>query len=819
MLKKSTTLTFLFVLVLHHLWAQMPGGGGKIMGTVKDQSTKKPVEYATVSLFKGKEMATGTITDKNGEFLLENLGPGKYSVRISFIGYGSTRKDSVILSPPSDMQINLGTLFIKPSDKNLDVVEIQGEKALMTLDIDKKVYDVEKNLTNTGGSASDVLSNIPSVNVDIEGNISLRGSEGVIILIDGKPSGISGPSRKAVLDGLPASAIESVEIITNPSAKYDADGMAGIINIKLKKDRRQGINGSLALSAGTRDKYNAAATFNYRDKKINFFTNYSYRYNNSYNWGTALNAFLPGDTTFYINQGTQGLRTGGNHFARMGADFYPNLKNTISISGSLGYNYSTNLTTHAYRYENTDRMAMFVNERNATEVRSGLNYDLSGSWKYTFVKKGRELSAELSYSGSEGPENSFYENKLKDTLGSWLTNQHVLQQTYRFNAYGVTTAQMDFTEPILKNLTLETGIKGTIRHNDNDFSFESFDYSTGQYRNDPNITNRFVYHEQVYAGYFSLAHSIKSKWGYKLGLRAEQTFINTDLVTTQEKNAGNYLGLFPSAHVSYKPKAGWEMRLGYSRRINRPWFNSLNPFTDFTDPVNLQVGNPSLNPEYINSGEFNVSYTKGKHFVSGAVFYRYTEDVMSRFRTADPVSGTSIVRFENVGFAQSAGFELITRNELFKWWNITSSINLFYYKISADNTFGDLTNNNIGGFGRLISNWKFLKGTEAQMTIGYWAPSAAPQGVAKAVWGVDLGIKRDFWKNRVSLNLAVTDIFDTRRFAIDARGLGFETSVYRKRETRIATLTVTFKLGKQEPGSRRTRRDGGGGGGEMDEGM
>jgi outer membrane receptor protein involved in Fe transport len=818
MFKRNISLTGLFFLVISSLWAQMPTVmTGKIAGTVKDQTTKKAVEYATVSLFKGDQMTTGTLTDKNGEFILENVQPGKYSVRISFIGYGSVRKDSITLYPSGDMQVNLGLLFLKPSDKNLNVVEIQGEKDLITLDIDKKVYDVEKNITNTGGSASDVLSNIPSVNVDIEGNISLRGSEGVIILIDGKPSGISGPNRKAVLDGLPASAIESVEIITNPSSKYDADGMSGIINIKLKKDRRQGINGSAALSAGTRDKYNGTVSFNYRNKKVNFFTNYSYRYNNSYNFGNSLNTFLPGDTTYFINQQTQGLRKGGNHFARMGIDFYPNMKNTFSLSGSLGYNYSTGLTTHGYFFENINREAQYLNERNATEARSGLTYDLSASWKYTFTKKGRELSAELSYSGSEGPENSFFENKIKTPDGQWTSNEHLLEKTDRFNAYGVTIAQADFTEPILPNLSLETGIKGTIRHNDNDFSGENFDYTLNEYRNNPNITNRFVYHEQVYAAYFSLAHVIKSKWGYKIGLRAEQTLINTDLVTTQEKNARNYLGLFPSAHISYKPKAGWELRLGYSRRINRPQFENLNPFSDFTDPINLRVGNPNLNPEYINSGEFNVSYTKGKHAVSGAIFYRYTQDVMSRFRNADPVTGTATVRFENVGHAQSAGFEFISRNELFKWWNITSNINLFYYKISAGNTFGDLNNNNIGGFGKIISNWKFLKGTEAQMTLGYWAPSAAAQGAAKAVWGIDVGIKRDFWKNRLSVNLAVTDIFDTRRFAVEARGEGFEVSFYRKRETRIATLTVTWKIGKQEIGGKKMRKEGGGG--EMDEGL
>lgn len=816
-MKFTLFYTFFFLVSSQLLMGQNPGGPGKIAGTIKDFNTKKNVEYATVSLYKGPNLVTGTITDKMGEFVLENLSPGMYSISVNFIGYGSFRKDSVSLMPPN-LQINVGTLFLKPSEKNLNVVQVEGEKDLITLDIDKKVYDVSKNLTNQGGSAADVLSNVPSVNVDIDGNISLRGSEGVIILIDGRPSGLSGSSRKAILDGIPASSIESVEIITNPSAKYDADGMAGIINIKLKKDRKKGLNGSLALSAGTRDKYNAAFTLNYRDKKFNFFTNYSYRYNNNWNDGYTQNAFFRGDSAFFVDQTNQGLRKGGNHLARAGFDFYPNQKNTFSVSGSFGYNYNTNLSTNSYLFMNSDQIGQYLMDRNAGETRNGLNYDLNGNWKHTFVKKGRELTVDLAYSGNDGPENAQYENVMYDTLGSWLNTPRARQNTDRISSFGITTAQADFTEPLRKNMVLEVGLKGTVRHNDNDFRSESFDFSSGEFRNDANITNRFVYHEQVYAGYFTFSHSFKPQWGYKAGLRVEQTFINTDLVTTQEKNSKKYIGFFPSAHIAYKPKAGWELRLGYSRRINRPWINSLNPFTDYSDPVNLMTGNPNLNPEYINSGEFNVSYTTKKHYISGAVYYRYTKDVMSRFRRVDSLEAISYTTHENVGYGQSGGLEIISRNELFKWWNITANINLYYFQLSSSNTFGDLNNNSISGFARVISNWKFLKGTDAQLSLNYWAPQAAPQGVARSMWGIDAGIKRDFWQNRISVNLGVTDIFNTRRFAINSAGEGFTANVYRKRETRVATLTVTFKLGKQEVGNRRNR-GGGGGGMDMDEGF
>lgn len=816
--------TVILTVCIYSLHAQVNGGNpnaggpGKIIGTVKDFSTKKPLEYTTVSIFKSTDstLVGGMISDKMGEFVVDNIPFGKYYLVVSFIGYKSYIKDSIQIGG-GNMELNLGNIFIK-TNNDLKTVEIAGEKDLVTLDIDKTVYDVSKNITNTGGSATDVLGNVPAVNVDVDGNISLRGSESVIVLIDGRPSGLSGSSRKAILDNIPASSIESVEIISNPSAKYDADGMSGIINIKLKKDKKQGLNGALALSAGTRDKYNANFSLNYRDKKFNFFTNYSYRYNNSYNKGYTLNNFFGTDTSYYIDQTSLGFRKGGNHLARAGFDFFPNQKNTFSISGSFGYNYNTNLNTNVYNYQSGTRLPLYTTERYSGATENSYNYDLSGSWKHPFLKKGRELSAEISYSGNEGPENTQYRTQQKDTSGHYVNNTPARQLTDRLSSFGVIIAQADFVEPLRKNMGLEVGLKASIRHNDNDFASESFDYNTMQFLNDASISNRFVYHEQVYAGYATLSHSFKPKWGYKAGLRVEQTVINTDLVTNQQKNSKNYIGFFPTAHISYKPKTGLELRLSYSRRINRPRTNDLNPFTDYSDPVNLMTGNPNLNPEYINSGEFNISFNKKKQFLSASVYYRYTENVMTRFRTVDTASGTSITTQYNVGYAHSAGIELISRHELFKWWNLTANINAFYYQISASNSYGNLSNNNIGGFGRIISNWKFLKGTEAQLTFGYWAPSAAPQGAAKAMWGFDVGLKRDFWKNRISVNLAVTDIFNTRRFAIVSQGQNFSLDLYRKRETRIATLTVTLRLGKQDAGQRRNR-GGNNGGGEMDEGF
>ena len=804
------------------VWAQAPAtpAPGKISGTVKDNGSKKAMEYTTVSLFKTADstLVTGIITDKTGEFLLENVPAGNYYLTVSFIGYKTFLKTGIVVAPGTFEQ-NLGVLWLSPSEQGLGTVKIEGEKNMVTLDIDKKVYDVSKNITNTGGSASDVLGNVPSVSVDVDGNISLRGSESVVILIDGKPSGLSGSSRKAILDNIPASSIESVEIISNPSAKYDADGMSGIINIKLKKDRTKGLNGSLALSAGTRDKYNGAFSLNYRDKKFNFFTNYSYRYNNSFNKGTAYNGFFGQDTSYYIDQFTNGLRKGGNHLARAGFDFFPNQRNTFTIAGSFGYNYRVSTTTNSYYYKDSGRMPLSMTDRNAVTGENSFNYDLNGSWKHTFRKQGRELSLEASYSGNEGPENTTYSNVYYDTAGFQTSLRPLLQNTFRNSSFGVATAQADYVEPLRKNMGLEVGLKTTIRHNDNDFKGEDYSYDTQSYFNNPNMTNRFVYHEQVYAAYASLSHAFKQKWGYKAGLRLEQTFVNTDLVTTQQKNAKSYLGIFPTAHISYKPKTGWELRLAYSRRINRPRMDNLNPFTDYTDPVNLQTGNPNINPEYINSGEFNVNWGKKKHYVSASAYYRYTESVITRFRTVDTAAATSVTTFANVGHAHSAGLELISRHEFFKWWNMTANINVFYYKISSTNTYGDLSNNSISGFGRIISNWRFLKGTEAQLTFGYWAPSAAPQGTAKAIWGIDVGLKRDFWKNRLSVNLAVTDIFNTRRFAIVSQGQGFTLDLYRKRESRIATLTVTLRLGKQDAAPRKNRRDNNGGGGDMEEGF
>ena len=802
------------------LYAQAPGGRaagpGKVFGKVKDAASKKSIEYATISLVKPGEarLASGTTTAADGSFLIENLSTGAYIVKITFLGYGMYQSDTLKISDEEPLK-DLGTILLKASAQSLKGAEIVADAPMVVNEIDKRVYNTEKLLATSGGSAVDILNQIPSVNVDIDGNLSLRGSEGVTVLVDGRPSGITGGSRQAILESIPASSIERIEVITNPNAKYDADGQAGIINVVLKKNKTLGLTGSVTLGAGTRGKYNAAANLNYRNKRFNLFANYSFRRNNSFNNGSSFRTSYLLDSLYQQNTRSEGLNKRMNHMARLGMDIFINPRNTIGISGGFGYNPGNSVDATFYSIFDSSLVQTNDWARTSSEKQLRYNYDLNLNYKHQFKKANQELSLDISYSGNNENEEQLYENAYYNWLNAGTVRYYERQRTTNLSQNSNFVASLDYTHPFKKNYSLETGVKYTARHNDNDFTNFELDPLSGEYIANPFLTNRFVYHEQVYGAYAQMAKAYK-KFGYKLGLRVEETLINTDLVTTQTKNARNYFSWFPSVFLSYKINDKNDIKLNYSRRISRPGFRQLNTFTNYSDPLNLNTGNPMLNPEYTNSFEFSYSYGGNKYSISPTLYYRYTTNVISRYRTVN-ADGVSITSFENFNNAHSAGCELTARMEFFKWWYLMPNMNLYYYQINGSNVGTGLRNWSIGGMGRILTGFKITKWMEAQATYGFWWAPASPQGRPKPVQGLDLGLKADLFKNKLSLNLSLQDVFNTRRFALDGGDVTFVNSFTRKRETRILNLSLTYKFGKQDFGSRRNRK-GGGDGGDMNNG-
>ncbi len=793
---------------------------GKIKGIITDSKTKQAVEFATVALYKLKDssLINGVVAGSKGEFLLSELPFGRYFMKINFIGYKQLVIDTIAIRPRT-VEIDLGQIKLKSNTEQLNEVEVSSDKNTFQMGIDRKIFNVEKSIVSEGGSATDVLQSIPSVSVDIDGNISLRGSGNVTVLIDGKPSGITGSSRAAILQQIPASSIENIELITNPSAKYDPDGMSGIINIITKKNKLNGFNGSVSVGAGTGDKYNASGNISYRNSKINVYANYGFRSNNRTGSGLTMRKNLMTDTTFFLRQNSSQLNKNISHNVKAGMDFYLNDKNTLGFS--VLYNTGTeksNEVVNFYEADNNDvTSASYSRDNTKSEVPTSMDYNIN--YRKTFTKPKQELVFDGTYSDASGKSlENFSERDY--ALKYYPKNSAPFRQnTDTKTKNNITSAQVDYVQPLKNQMKLELGAKTTLRMIGSDFVSEVYNYTSDNFVVDSNLSNNFIYTENIYAAYSTFAGTIKG-FGYQLGLRAEDANTISNSVTAKEKYTYNYFNLFPSVHLAQKLKKEQELQISYSRRINRPNTRSLNPFRDYSDPYNVRFGNPYLKPEYINS--YELSYLKyfTKGVLTSTVYFRQTDGVMQRYKIISD-STTSFNTFINLDKSQSYGVELILKEDITKWWNITFSANGFETKIDGSNVQGDLQNENLSYIIKLLSNMRVWKNMDIQFTANYNGPTATLQGEVNAMFSMDLGLKKEIFKN-ATLSLNINDLTDSRKMKIIGNNdPSFYLEMTRKRESRVATLTFSYRFGKisETKKSRPDKQNNGGGDGGGDIGM
>ncbi len=791
---------------------------GKIKGTIVDFKSKIPVEFSTIALYRKKDssLVTGTVANNKGTFELASLEFGRYYMKINFIGYKQLIIDTLMIRFKQP-EVNLGTLSLHSSSEQLNEVEVATEKSSMTLGIDRKIFNVEKSIVTDGGSATDVLKNIPSVSVDIDGNVSLRGSQNVTVLVDGRPSSITGTNKAQILQQIPASSIESIELITNPSAKYDPDGMSGIINIVLKKNKLVGLNGSVSVSVGTFDKYSGAANISYRNSKLNVFANYGYRDNSRTGSGWSNRQNILPDTTFFLNSESSSLNRNITNNAKAGIDFFLDTKNTLGFSLMLSNGLEKGNASSFYSELNDSSRTTASFYRDELSGDTPKNIDYNVNYRRTFTKPKQELTFDATYSNASG-------NSLSDYLERDYTGKYEIKNNYPYrqstsNKYtsGVTNIQMDYTQPLKKQMKLEAGAKTLIRKTDTKFVSQTYDYTSEDFLYDTHLNNDFLYNENIYAAYATFSGVIKG-FGYQLGLRAEQANTESHLITTGEKFQMNYSNFFPSMHFTQKMKHDQEIQLSYSRRINRPNPHTLNPFRENSDPYNVRYGNPYLEPEYIFAHELNYLKYFKKATLSATVYYRKTNGIIQRIKTIGD-STSSYITFVNLNSSKSYGVEAIIKNDITKWWNTMLSLNGFKTVIDGSNVDGDLQNDNYSFMIKLLSNMRVWKNMDIQFTLNYNGPQVTPQGTTKAVFAMDIGFKKDIFRN-ASLSLNLTDITNSRKMAWEASGDNFYQSMERRRESRVATLTFTYRFGsaadKQKSRQRKSdSNDMDNGGGDM----
>jgi outer membrane receptor protein involved in Fe transport len=780
---------------------------GAVYGIVIDKKTRVPIEYANIVVLRIKDstIINGTISDKKGKFRIDKLPYGQLYVRVNFIGYSAKKLRDVVLTVDRPEK-NLGTIELATTSTNLASVEINSEKQAIESNLDKKVVNVDKNLFSTGGTAIDIMQTIPSVSVDIDGNVGLRGSQNVTILVDGRPSIYTS------LDQLPASIIDKVEIVTNPSARYDPDGTSGIINIVLKKKNQAGYSGLISLTAGTFNNYSGSASFNIRYNKLSFSAGYDPRlFNMSGIYKYHRESDIANETSFLDEDGDFS-RSGISHSAKAGLDYFINSKNTLSFSFLYTNRKFDENDFIKYYYRDSLQNLTDYSERNTDEFSRDNGREYSIDYKKTFDKKNQELIANVYYSDDNEVSNSvmkqYYYNNDMNPIGN-----PELQDDSTFSIDQQLTAQLDFVDPIGKG-RIETGYKGNYKTSDNDYYLADYIDSTQSWESDSNATNNFVYTQMLHSAYFIYSNSIK-KFKYQIGIRGEAAFTTSDQKTSGETFTKNYFNIFPTGHIRYDFNEDNSLQLSYSRRVNRPRVGQLNPYTNYTDPMNLSAGNPFLEPEYSNAIELEHILEYKDMTLNSTLFYRQTDNMISRIVTLND-DGTTFSTYQNLKSGVSYGLELIYTQKVAKWFKFNTNLSFFKSKINGSVLTNEDADESFSWTGKLTTIFTPIKGFDIQAMVNYSSPvvtaqgghGGGGQGIMQENYSCDLAAKKDFFKGMFGVSLRASDIFLTRKYSIDIIGENFSSNTLRQRNSRIVYLTLTYKINggiKQRP--RKTNED------------
>lgn len=755
----------------------------EIVGKVLESVSNTPIEFATVIIGNNEtnKPITGTTTIDDGSFSIQTKAKNFY-IEISFIGFINQRFQEFQVK---NGRIDLGNILLEANAESLAEVTLQAEKSQTEFKLDKRVFNVGKDISSTGASATEVLNNVPSVTVSIEGDISLRGSNGVQILINGKPSVMSNGNSNA-LGTITADMIEKIEVITNPSAKYDAEGSSGIINIVLKKEEKKGLNGSASINTGVPNNHSFGLSLNKRTEKFNLFSQL----------GAGLRTY-PGEArgeTFYKTNNSR-LNSSGDSEKNeqfynfiLGTDYHINKMNVITLSGNYAYEIEDEDSETNFKFR--DAAGDLLEDTKRVELTEATN----PKWQYELqYKKSFEdhedhallFSAIGSFFGKD--KTSVFTNS--DNFADGEDEIQNVRTDFQEAEYNY---QLDYTHIFSEKVLLETGAKYQINDISNDY--EVANLIDGVNVIDPNFTNIFEFDQKVFGSYASLGYEA-TRFGIKAGLRAENTNVATFLATNGTENTQNYTNFFPSVHSSYKFTDEFSVQAGYSKRILRPRLWSLNPFTSFRNQFNLSTGNPELQPEFTDSYEINTLHKIGKATLNFSLFHTRTNDVIESIVTID--EEVSISRPENIGTKNSTGLELNGKIQVKKGITVSGDFNWLYFQRegSFEETNYDFSNDQ--WFTRIMGKFTLPKGMEMQWTVRYNSEVQQIQQLVADNFSMNFGFRKKLLKNRAVLNLNIRDLFASRRRLSTNDQEDFFISNYFRRG-RFVSLGFSYSFGKGE---------------------
>ena len=767
-----------------------------IKGKITDATTKDIIEFVNVSIYDNNgNLVKGAITDLDGNYIIQDVGKGSYTMKVSYVGYRTVEK-KINVDGNKNMTLNLS---MREDTELLDEVEIVAEKPQMIFDIDKRIFNADHDLTSLGGSASDLLSNIPSIEVDSEGTVSLRGDEGVTIWINGKDSGLTSDNQSQILEQLPAETIDRVEVITNPSSKYSSEGSAGIINIILKKNINIGYYGGVQARATTAGMYNASGNINYSKGKWDMFLNVGYRHHNGKSEGYDNRTMNDGT---YLNQTSEGKRKGDNMFTRLGVTFHPTYKDDISLNGFGMFGGGSNNRTINYLSNMPGTYQSAVRKTLGNDDMNGGN--ISMDYMHRFSEKSY-LSASASYNvwGMDGSTDYLQDSQYADRTESSIQKQssHMNNNGWEFTA--------DYSNQITENHKIETGYKGELRSEHSPIETMS-GTSYGNLVPQNNLYNDFRYDSDIHALYVSYSGKINN-FGIQAGLRGEYTL--TDAVTKYKNTDGeimfdtyktDYLDIFPSLFLSYSLPNNNEIQVNYTRRLRRPRGHMLNSFRNITDSTNISYGNPSLSPQYSNVFEVNYIKTWGLHTLTASAYYRGADNVFERITYMDENEIMNTTWF-NVTESKSIGVELVAKNKLFNnILDLTTTVNLYYFKLDGFEFYDSRTGNllatgdseeNFSWDARMIANVKLPYDINLQVTGRYRSKRTVAQGYRKPSYSLDAGLRKSFLDNRLSVAVNARDLLDSRKRQSITIGDDFRQESSNSFIGRNIGITISYSFG------------------------
>ena len=868
---------FLFLSI--QSFAQIPGGGrpgggaqnmnmGRFYGRIVDGKTNKSIEAASIQLIQSKMdtvtkkrkdvVVAGQLTKGNGDFSLESLPiMGQFKLKITAIGFLPLEQNvkfdinmnggdfSKMLN---NIDVDLGNIKLEVDAKQLDEVKVVGTKPFMQMGVDRKVFNVEKNLVSTGQTASEMMKNIPGVDVDIDGNVSLRNASPTIF-VDGRPTNLT-------LDQIPSDAIQSVELITNPSAKFDASGgMSGIINIILKKNRKAGYNGNIRAGIDSRAMPNFGGDINIKQGKINVFASSMYNKRKSIGEGQSIREEFFASPSIKYDQSNNPLSTGFFNFNRAGLDFFADNRNTFTLSGSYVRG----------QFDNSDKLSIQTDTLYSSGTKSILServtnssfsFDNAGAalgYKHLFSKKGMELTADLNYNNSLNKSNGGFQTQYYDLANSpkgGLIDQ--TQQGKGSNSFY--TIQTDFTNPLGEKAKLELGLRAAIR----DFQSENLNYiynlALNQYIPITSINANYKFNDRVLAFYGTYANTIGKKTNYQLGLRVENSKYTGTLLTNGNTFGNSYpLSLFPSLNLTHQIDQTQDIQFSFARKINRPNFFQILPFVDYTDSLNISRGNPDLVPEFTNSLELNYQKSfKKSHSILISAYFKQTNNLITRYQVKEesstPGKDILINTYINANSSRAYGLEFTARNPVTKWLEFTTNLNFFNSAINSSNLQVDLNNSLWSFFGKINANIKLPANFTLQLAGDYRSKTILPQssgggnrggggggmgggggwggfvqtsaqGYIDPNYGFEFALRKEFLKDKKgALTLSMNDVFKTKVYGSYSESQYFTQTNSRRRDWQVFRLNFNYRFGKIDASifKRKNVRSGSDG---MQEGM